>query len=271
MIKVKTSAEREAELQAQLDAIENKAAAEAADNIPDENLTPEEKTFKKRYSDLRSHSSRRENDLLSRITNLEAQLSAATKKEMNFPKTADEVQAWAAKYPEIYDTIVTIARQNAIDVAKDTEEKVLQIQVREHEAAKRAAYADLIRAHEDFEDLATSEDFIEWVETQPKYVYDALYVNETDALAAIRVVDLYKSDRGILKDKKKEEKVTDTRDAARRIPPSSGTSVNNGHEPKWTESKVQKVNWNRLTPEQVQEIEEAMLNPAFYDVSGGAR
>lgn len=271
MLKVKTSAERQAELEAQLAVIENKATAEAADNIPDEDLPPEEKTYKKRYSDLRSHASRLENDLRREITELKNQLTVATKKEMNFPKTPEEVTAWAAKYPEIYDTIVTIARQNAIDVAKDTEEKVQQIQEREHEAAKRAAYAELLRAHDDFEDLATSEDFIDWVDTQPKYVYDALYVNETDALAAIRVVDLYKADRGILKAKKKEEKVTDTRDAARRIPPSSGTSVNNGHEPKWTESKVQKVNWNRLTPEQVQEIEEAMLNPAFYDVSGGAR
>lgn len=269
---VKTSAQREAELQAQLDEIENQASDEAqaqADlNGPAE--TPEEKTFKKRYADLRSHSSRVENDLRKQIADIQAQLTAATKKEMNFPKTQEEVQAWATKYPEIYDTIVTIARQNAIDVAKDTEEKVQQIEAREFESVKRRAYNELLDAHKDFADIATSQDFIDWVEAQPKYIYDALYVNETDSASAIRAVDLYKADRGISKAPVKEKPDT-RRETAQRVPQGQSTTNVATDQLKWTESKLAGVNWNRLTDAQLSEIEEAQNNPAFYDISGGAR
>lgn len=265
---VKTSAERAAELEARLAEIENQA--DDIDNQPDVDLTPEEKTFKKRYADLRSHSSRIENELRREMAELKSQLEVATKKEMNFPKTQEEVTAWAAKYPEIYDTIVTIARQNAIDVQKDVQEKVQQFEAREHEFAKRTAFEKLVAAHPDFPDIASSQDFIDWTESQPKYIHDALYVNETDADSAIRAVDLYKADRGLVKsDKPKEPK--DTSGAAHRVPRGESTSVNNGNDPKWTESKLAGVNWNRLSEAQIQEIEEAMKNPAFYDVSGGAR
>ncbi len=270
---VKTSAERTAELEAQLAALEADAADQAADplNTPDGNLTPEEKTFKKRYADLRSYSSRVENDLRAQLAAKDAALLAATKKEMDFPKTQDEVAAWAAKYPEIYDTIVTIARQNAIDVQKDVQEKVQQFEAREYEYSKEVAYGKLVAAHPDFPDIASSQDFIDWTESQPKYIHDALYVNETDADSAIRAVDLYKADRGLTSTPKSAKKDPDTRDAARQVPKGQNTVVNHGDAPKWTESKLAGVNWNRLTEAQLQEIEEASLNPAFYDISGGAR
>lgn len=271
---VKTSAERYAELEASLAAIENKAADDAADpvNKSETNMSQEEITFKKRYSDLRSHTSRLENDLRREINGLKDQLTQATKKTMDFPKSAEEVNAWANKYPEIYDTIVTIARKNAIDVAKDTETKVQAIEQREFESTKRRAYLELVDAHKDFPDIATSQDFIDWVETQPRYIYDALYVNETDAASAIRAVDLYKADRGTFKKNEvKEKKNDDTRDAARQVPKGQSSAPNSGNAPKWTESKLQGVNWNRLTPEQIEEIDRDSQNPEFYDVSGGAR
>src|SRR5688572_7034993 len=242
---VKTSTERNAELEAQL------AELEAANAVPpedDKNLSVEEKNFKKRYSDLRSHASKLENQLRDEINQLKGQLTVATKKTMDFPKTAEEVQAWAAKYPEIYDTIVTIARQNAIDVQKDVQETVQNIQNQAHENAKAKAYFELCSEHKDFPDIATDQDFIDWVEAQPKYIYDALYVNETDSASAIRAVDLYKSDRGISKTKtvEKKEKPDTRRETAQRTPSGQTTNVNTG-DLKWTESKVASKKWSKLT------------------------
>lgn len=268
---IKTSAERTAELEAQIAEIEDKASAEAIEAKEDEVLSPEEKTFKKRYSDLRSHSARLENQFRQEIDQLKAQLQSATKKEINFPKTEEEVKEWASKYPDVYETIVTIARQNAIDVAKDVQESVSALQVREHEQAKREAYSQLLNAHEDFPDIATSQEFIDWIEAQPKYIYDALYVNETDAGSAIRAVDLYKSDVGLTK-KKAEPKKADTRiDDARQVSKSKPSNPNDGNSPKWTESKLSTANWNRLSDADLAEIEIARQDPAFYDLSGGAR
>lgn len=267
---IKTSADRVRELEEKVLEMEAAAEAEANDKAEDATLSQEEKTFKKRYADLRSHTSKIENELKREIDNLKNQLSSATKKTIEFPKTAEEVQEWAAKYPDVYETIVTIARLNAIDVAKDTHEKVQRLEEREHEQAKREAYSLLLQAHSDFPDIATSQEFIDWVETQPKYIYEALYVNETDAIAAIRAVDLYKADTGTKVPAPKKEKVSD-RGAASRVTPPQSQGTPNGSQLKWTESKLQGVNWNRLTDAQLAEIEEAQNDPAFYDLSGGAR
>ena len=59
------------ELQKERDAIvEEQEEAEAT-----EALAPEEKTFKKRYGDLRRHAQQKEQDILNQIRQLEEQLS----------------------------------------------------------------------------------------------------------------------------------------------------------------------------------------------------
>lgn len=267
-----SSAQREADLEAKIKEIEDAAAGEVADplNQP-HNGTKEDEVFKKRYSDLRSHTSKVINELRKEVDGLKNSLKATTKKEIDFPKSPEEVAAWANKYPEIYDTIVTIARQNAIDVAKDTQEKVQAMEQREFEVDKRIAKNALLDAHPDFPDIASTQDFIDWIEAQPKYIYDALYVNEVDAASAVRAVDLYKADRGITLKTEKRQETPDTRDAARRVPPGETQNMNPSGSLKWTESKVAKADWKRLTDKDIADIEEAQENPAFYDISGAAR
>lgn len=255
-------------LERELAEIEAKALAEVQPPEPDPvNLPPEETSFKKRYSDLRSFSAKRENELKEQLEAAKRQLAEATSNKMKFPKTEDELTEWAQKYPDVYDMIVTIAKKNAIEVNKDVDERLKAQSAREHAYAKQKAYDELVTAHPDFPTLVSSDDFVSWLDTQPLYIYNALYENETDSHEAIRAVDLYKADRNL---KPKTRKQDDTRDAARTVPNGSLVSAPAPDELTWTESKVAKLSW-KDQEKHLEAIEKAAQNPAFYDLSGGAR
>ncbi len=53
----------------------------------------EERTFKKRYGDLRRHSQEKEKEYQKRLKDLESQLDNATKKEMKLPKSDEDLEA----------------------------------------------------------------------------------------------------------------------------------------------------------------------------------
>lgn len=229
--------------------------------------TGEEKMWQKRYSDHRSFAAKKENELNAKIDALQRQLNEATGNQIKFPKSEEEVNEWAQKYPDVYDLVVTIARKNAIDVTKDLDERVAAQSQREIEEEQRRAQNKLLDAHPDFMELKESDDFQAWVEAQPTFVYNTLY-ESWDADAAIRVVDLFKIDTG----KKASKKPVDTKEfATNPVPGKSGAARPEGDtELKWTESKVAKTPW-REQEKHIAEIEKAMENPAFYDLSGGAR
>ena len=75
------------------------------------NLDPEEKTYKKRYGDLRRYQQQQEQEKDQRIRQLEGQLSDAAKKQIKFPKTDEEIDEWASKYPDVAAIIDTIAQK----------------------------------------------------------------------------------------------------------------------------------------------------------------
>ena len=75
----------------------------------DEDLSAEEKNFKKRYGDLRRHTQEKEKEFQAQLDKLTSQLDAATKNELVLPKSEDEVEAWAKKYPDIAGIVEAIA------------------------------------------------------------------------------------------------------------------------------------------------------------------
>ena len=57
----------------------------ASEKEPEEELHGEEKTYKKRYGDLRKHQQKEADTYRDKIKKLESQLEVATKKEMRLP------------------------------------------------------------------------------------------------------------------------------------------------------------------------------------------
>jgi hypothetical protein len=219
--------DEEAELEALMkDNEEGQTTEETVDDGP-EPEGAEEKTFKKRYGDLRRHSQKKENELQEQINELRSQLEASTKKEIKYPKSEDELASWMEQYPDVAQIVETIAMKKAKEQASEYETKFKAIDEMKMEAQREKAEAELMRLHPDFEQIRDTDDFHNWVEDQPKWVQNALYDNDSDAVSAARAIDLYKADMGIGKKKSSSDK-----DAAKAVGTRSGKSAPEADETK---------------------------------------
>jgi|TARA_R110000823_G_scaffold99554_1_gene214829 hypothetical protein len=169
--------------------------AETQETEPD--LSAEEKNFKKRYGDLRRHVQDKEQEWKDRFDKLEGQLSAAAKNELVLPKSEHDIEAWAKKYPDVAGIVEAIADKKAQERSADLDGRLKEIEDLRVVAKREKAEAELSSMHPDFSDIRKDDAFHDWAEDQPKWVQDALYENTDDAKSVSRVIDLYKSDKGI--------------------------------------------------------------------------
>jgi len=249
----------------------NNESSEERESTTDDGPEPEgaeEKTFKKRYGDLRRHAQKKEEELQSQIDELRNQLEASTKKEIQYPKSEAELESWMKQYPDVAQIVETIAMKKAHEQASEFESKFKQIDEMKLEALREKAEAELMRLHPDFEQIRNTDDFHNWVEEQPKWVQDALYENDADAVSAARAIDLYKADMGI-----KTKKSSSNKDAAKSVGArgerSSPESDGSGKAIK--ESDVARMSTQQYEKMQ-DEIAEAIRSGNFiYDLSGSAR
>ena len=258
--------EDEAELQQMLEERDSSEKVEAVED--EEPANAEEKSYKKRYADLRRGSQKAKEDLETRISTLESQLKQSTAQEMQLPKSDEDIDAWAKEYPDVAAIVETIAIKKAREQQAGLEDRVKEIDEMRDSASRDRAEVELLKVHPDFGEIRDSDEFHEWAEEQPKWVQAALYENDNDARAASRAIDLYKADMNI-----KTKKPSDNKDAAKSVNTRNSrsqpdaTSNNN----KMSESKVNKMTSKEYEKHQ-DEIMEAIRGGNFiYDISGSAR
>ena len=257
--------ELEQMLKEQRGEVEETAEPEEKEEEP---TTAEEKTFKKRYSDLRRHQQKQAEEFKTELAELKRQLSDATKKEMKLPKSDEDIETWAAEYPDVAAIVETIAMKKASEQSSALEERIKAIDEMQLSATKEKAEAALMQMHPDFDEIRDSDEFHEWADQQPKWVQDALYENDNDARSAARAIDLYKADMGIGKKKPKSDK-----DAAKSVSTKNSRSKPQENEEAsyLKESDVQKMS-AREYEKRSDEVMEAIRSGKFiYDVSGSAR
>jgi len=239
------------------------------DDADDSNLSAEEKTFKKRYGDLRRHSQQQQTQLQAQIDELRNQLTQSTEKQIKLPKSEDELNAWAAQYPDVAKIVETIALKKIREENQEFKDRMKTLDEREMQTARDKAEAELLKMHPDFDKIRDTDAFHDWVEEQPKWVQNALYENDTDAKAAARAIDLYKSDMG----KSNKPVTTYDRDVAQSVGTRRGASspANANEVGVIYESAV-----NKMTSQQYEKnqdaIQKAIQSGKFvYDLSGSAR
>ena len=239
--------------------------AEASTDVP---LSKEDESFKKRYGDIRRHMATKEKEWQSRIEALESQLDKATKNELVLPKSDEEIGEWTKKYPDVAAIVNTIADKKASEKAKELDDRVKQIEEMRYTATRDKAEAELMALHPDFAEIRESDEFHDWAEAQPKWVQDALYENADDAKSTARVIDLYKSDKGITGKKSS----TKDKSAATEINTRSKTTpVTDEAKGQWRESQVDKMS-DREYEKNAESIMESIRAGKFiYDISGAAR
>jgi hypothetical protein len=136
--------DEEAELEALLKGNqgEQETTEESIDDGP-EPTSAEEKTFKKRYGDLRRHAQKTEADLQKQIDELRTQLDASTKNEIKYPKSEEELESWMEQYPDVAKIVETIAMKKAHEQASEFESKFKAIDEMKMEAQREKAEAEL--------------------------------------------------------------------------------------------------------------------------------
>jgi hypothetical protein len=261
--------EEEAELAKLMQSQEEEVEEKPEDDDGPEPKGAEEKTFKKRYGDLRRHAQKKEADLQKQIDELKEQLTESTKKELQLPKTDEQLERWMEKHPNVAKIVETIAIKKAMEQTAEYENKFKAIDEMKLEAQREKAEAELMRIHPDFEEIRDTDDFHNWVEEQPKWVQDALYDNDSDAISAARAIDLYKVDMGITT----KEKSSKNKDAAKAVSTRSERSI---PEADASRGAIKESDVAQMTAQQYEAnqdvIAEAIRTGKFiYDLSGSAR
>ena len=265
-----TQEERTKRDEEELEQLKKEHAGEEVEAEEAEPTSAEEKTFKKRYSDLRRHQQKQAEEFKAELAAMKSQLEKATKKEMQLPKSDEDIDQWAADYPDVAAIVETIAMKKAAEQSTALEERMKAIDDMQTSATKEKAEAALMQMHPDFDEIRDSDDFHNWAEEQPKWIQDALYDNDNDARSAARAIDLYKADMGIAEAKKSTKP---SKDAAKSV--TTKNTRNNPQEAASStylrESQVDKMSVHEYEKHS-DEIMEAIRSGKFiYDLSGSAR
>ena len=238
----------------------------AAQNDP--NLEPIEKSWAKRYGDLRRHTATKD----ARIKQLEEQLANASQNNLQLPSADDDkaVDEWIGKYPQIGKIVTDLARRVARKETENLDARVKQLSDQEHELKKERAQTELSKLHPDFFDtILPSPDFTAWLDTKSQRIQDAMYDNDYDYKAAADVITLYKSETGYGKQKKSQQQ--DKRQAATFAPKGQQTvpSVQKGYT--FSESQIAAMDRREFEANE-EAIEQAHREgKILMDMTGGAR
>jgi hypothetical protein len=225
-----------------------------------EPTSAEERSFKKRYGDLRRHMQQKEKEY-------EEKLKAAAE-NIAPPKTEADLKAWAAKYPDVANIVESIATKKAQEMFEKADVRFKELDEAKLEAARVKSENAIRKSHPDFDTLKESDEFHIWAEEQPKWVQDALYENADDPASVVRVIDLYKVDNGMTPSAKKDR----AKAAATSTPKGSRSAIDPDEtSKKFTESQVRKMS-DKEFEANMDAITEAQRTGKFvYDLTGAAR
>ena len=233
---------------------------EAQEADPEESATPQETfakqkqssdaDYKKRYDDLKRHYDGRLDEWKKEKQEYITRLNTTTKAQ---PESTDDLASFKDQYPDVYDAIHKISASQSEARVRNLEGELQEIKEREAQLEKQKAYQELLRLQPDFEDIKSSDKFIEWLDSQPTSISDGVYNNSTDAKWASRVIDLYKADSGLVK--KSSAKSSKRSDAAMSVSKSTAREVSStkGESRIWKASEIRS-----LKPWEFEKLEEEL-------------
>lgn len=208
---------------------------EAPDAVENEQAPKKRTNYKKRYDDLKRHYDQK----LSEFKQKEQELTAMAKNaqpQYEAPKTPEELEKFKTEYPDLYDTVESVAYMRSSEQVNQLQEQLQMIQQREATALKREAEADLISRHPDFEDIRGSDSFHKWADDQPEQIQDWIYKNPDNAMLASKAIDLFKLETGLSTQTKSQPRKP--QGSAADIVSTKTTTVD-AQQPKiWTEREI---------------------------------
>jgi len=244
---------------------ETSETEETNTEVEETTLSAEERSFKKRYGDLRRHMQEKEKEWNDKFETFEKRMK---KESIVPPKSDEDIEQWAKEYPDVAGIVETIAAKKAQEMFNKADARLQELDKAQSEAERVKAENTIRKSHDDFDDLRASDEFHNWAEEQPKWVQDALYENADDPASVVRVIDLYKGDKGLTKTAKKAK----AKDAASTVTRRTKTSVDvDDANDTIRESDVARMSDKEFEAKS-DDINKAIRSGKFvYDVSGRAR
>ena len=223
------------------------------DEAPNDSAPKKRTNYKKRYDDLKRHY----DDKVSEFKQREQELLAVAKSalpEYQAPKTPEELEKFKQEYPDLYDTVETVAHLRSAEQVNQLQDQLQSIQQREAQIVRREAEADLLNRHPDFEDIRGSDEFHVWAKTQPEQIQEWIYNNSSNAVLASKAIDLYKMENGLQTQIKSQPRETGS--AADIV--STKTTTVDAKQPKiWTEREIAAMSLDQFDKYE-DEIQQAM-------------
>ena len=216
----------------------------------------EERVFKKRYDDLKRHYDSTLGKHKDEVRTLRTQLEQSTK-EFVPPKSKEELESWRKEYPDVYEMVETIAMDKADSRAKEMETKYQNLQVQQEQINREKAEVELLKAHPDYKDIRSKDEFHDWATKQDPVIQGWLYENTSNASLAGRAIDLYKMDKGISKLSKKQETAV-KKEAAKAITKTAKATESELPKKKvWSNAEISKMSVNEYAKYE-EEIDKAV-------------
>ena len=198
----------------------------------EEEKTPKKRTnYKKRYDDLKRHY----DEKLSEFKQREQELLATARPQYQAPKTQEDLEKFKEDYPDLYDTVETVAHLRSSEQVGQLEAQLSAIRERETRIIQREAEADLIAKHPDFPELRDSEEFHAWAETQPEQIQQWIYKNPDNAQLASKAIDLFKLENGYKTQTKSQSK---PKGSAADMVSTKPTAIEAKQPKIWTEGEI---------------------------------
>ena len=225
----------------------------------EEEKTPKKRTnYKKRYDDLKRHY----DEKLSEFKQREQELLATARPQYQAPKTQEDIEKFKEEYPDLYETVETVAHLQSENQIKDLKSQLSVVQQREEDIMRREAESGLKQAHPDFEDIRGSDEFHGWAKEQPEQIQDWIYKNAMDAKLASKAIDLYKLEKGIVtsqtQSNRSQKKQSTSESSAADLVSTKTTTVDAAKPQKiWTERAIAAMSMDQFDKFE-QEINEAV-------------
>tara|TARA_B100000530_G_scaffold326944_1_gene266178 strand:- start:1614 stop:2468 length:855 start_codon:yes stop_codon:yes gene_type:complete len=220
--------------------------------------SPQKRTnYKKRYDDLKKHYDQRIAEFKQREQELQA---AAIEREPAYapPKSTEELNEFKEQYPDLYETVESVAYQKSEEQMKALQQKMSVLEEREANIQRREAEDALKSKHPDFEDIRGDENFHNWAQEQPEQIQSWIYNNPDNVTLAIKAIDLYKMENGITTKTKAKAKQSQPKSSAADFVSTKTTAVD-VKEPKiWTEREIAALSISQFDKYE-SEIDEAIM------------
>lgn len=220
---------------------QQKATRKKAPSTEDEPNT----NYKKRYDDLKKHYDQK----LSEFKRTEQELREQAREaepQYQAPKSQEDLDRFREEYPDLYDTVETVAHMRSQQEVEALRSKLSVIEQREAEIEAREAETALKERHPDFDDIRGDDSFHEWAQEQPEQIQDWIYNNPNNVTLAVKALDLYKLETGKGQGSRKRRSNRQQTGSAADMVSTKTTNVDTKEAKIWTESEIAKMSLDQF-------------------------